>query len=69
MSNTNLIGAPEAARRCGMSRRGFLYAIERGDVKATRLSGGRNTYVIEESELDRFAQERLAARHPNAKIA
>lgn len=52
-----------------MSRRGFLYAIERGDVKATRLSGGRNTYVIEESELDRFAQERLAARHPNAKIA
>lgn len=42
-----------------MSRRGFLYAIERGEIRATRMAGGRNAYVIEESELDRFVRDRL----------
>ena len=42
-----------------MSRRGFLYAIERGEIQATRMAGGRNAYVIEESELARFVTSRL----------
>lgn len=62
MSNSDLIGATEAARRCGLTRRGFLFAIERGDVKARRIVGGRGNYVLEEEEVERYAAKRRADR-------
>ena len=58
MSTSQNIGVSEAANRIGLTRRGVLAAIERGDLVAERLGHGRSPYIIKISDLDNYVAKR-----------
>ena len=55
------IGVTEAAHRLRMTRRGVHKAIQRGDLQALKLPGRTGAYVLDPSEVDRYADTRLSA--------
>lgn len=58
--NNNPIGVTEAARRLGMTRRGVHKAIHRGDLHALKLPGPTGAYVLDPTEVERFATSRIS---------
>lgn len=61
VSNHTPIGVTEAAKRLRMTRRGVHKAIHRGDLPALKLPGRTGAYVLDPTEVDRFANSRLSA--------
>lgn len=58
MSNQNILGVTQAADRLGITRRGVLAAIERGDLPAVRIGGCRAPFVLHLSDVEAFAAAR-----------
>lgn len=65
---SNHVGVTEAAQRVGMTRRGILAAIERGELPASRLGVGRSPYVISEKDVDAFGAKRAGQEQRAGKV-
>jgi excisionase family DNA binding protein len=59
-----LIGTTEAARRLGVSARRVAAMIEQGILKAEKVG---STWIIDETELKRFAQQERKPGRPRKK--
>jgi excisionase family DNA binding protein len=62
MPNLAPISATEAASRTGVPKRTLLWAIRAGKLKAEKLgSGTTSAYLIHQSDLDQYMEERTEA--------